>query len=179
MGQVTHVLAYPPMLVDTQLHGTDLLAEPQTSARLSAAVVLAVLAIAGYRWLRAGDNRATLVMIVGVLVAAGLANGSKVPGGVEEGRLSFYHWIWPLSFFVLLALANVVIDLVRHAVRAWLARSGGEAGAALQDALGRWLPRTPTATLTVVSALEIYLITEPSELEHALDWHSAGFNRGR
>jgi hypothetical protein len=147
--QVTNVLAYPPLLSDTQLRGYDLLREPELSAKVSATAVVVILALAGYRWLRAGDRRATLVVMAGVLLVAGLANGTTVPRGNEEGRLSFYHWIWPLSFFVMVALAYVVADVVRWGVRIATTRTGWRPHGAWFIQLGRWAPRTATAVVAM------------------------------
>lgn len=113
--QLVHVLGLPPLLTNTQLDGTHLLEHPSLLQWLSAGALLAVLAVAGYCWVRAGDRRSGLVGAIGVLVIAGLANGANVPAGFEESRITFYHWIWPLSFFVLLILAYIVADVARVA----------------------------------------------------------------
>lgn len=136
--QLAHVLGWPPLWSDTQLDGRDLLQPTSPGTRWTAALTLAGLGLGGLWWrLRARatsdcrvgtgvHRRSLLALMVGVLVVAGYVNGSNVPVGVEAYRLEFYHWIWPLSFFVALAAVLLAADvgrwLVGHASRRSLSR---------------------------------------------------------
>lgn len=176
--QITNVLGYPPMLANTRLTGIDLLEEPSTLTVLSAGALIALVAWAGWRWLRDGDRRGSLVVAISVLLVAGLANGSNVPRGTEEARISFYHWIWPLTVFVLLALGYITADIARLIGRptSWPRRHGvgvaatgvvvvGMVGvAAVNPGLDR-----PTNTLRRMSAIygqEAYESLTDQVMEH-------------
>lgn len=148
--QLANVLGWPPLLGRTNLHGFHLLNPPGTVSRLTAAMVLGVLVVAGARWWEesrpdgdgsprsadastAAHRRLLLVVMVGVLMVAGYLNGSRVPVGLEEARIVFYHWIWPLSFFVTLVVALLTWELAGPIVR------GQEA---LKSLAAAWPPGT-------------------------------------
>jgi hypothetical protein len=121
--QLGHVLGLPPLLGQTQLVGFDLIEPVGFGTWLTAGLVLAVLAVAGFRWRKQAPRRSALVLMVGVLVVCGLVNGSNVPDSVERARLSFYHWAWPLTILVVVGLALVVADVARQVAgrRHWFA----------------------------------------------------------
>jgi hypothetical protein len=53
--------------------------------------------------------------MVGVLMVAGLLNGSSVPIGLlEQGRIAFYHWAFALAFFVALVVGLELLALLRR-----------------------------------------------------------------
>lgn len=126
--QLTNVLGWPPLLAETRLHGFYLLNKPGAATWMSAGAVAVILGFAGIRWWRVAraqangrgeddltatlaHRRMLLVVMAGALVVAGYLNGSRVPVGLEEARLVFYHWIWPLSFFVTLVLVLLAFEL--------------------------------------------------------------------
>lgn len=116
VNQVTHVLGLPPLLGRTDLSGNsgaDLLQSPSWVTSASAAAVAALLVALGVLWHRRAPEKQSLVVWAGVLVAAGLVNGSSVVDSIEQLRIVFYHWIWPLALFVALALALGAIDGLR------------------------------------------------------------------
>lgn len=126
--QLVNVLGWPPLLGRTQLTGFELLREPARSTWLSAAVTVGGLVLGGIHWWRRGrtrlddrsdvddqsevaaHRRSLLVVMIGLLMLAGYVNGSGVPVGLEQGRLAFYHWIWPLTFFTTVAAVLLVFD---------------------------------------------------------------------
>ncbi len=92
------------------------------------------------------DPRILLGAMSGVVVLAGLVNGSSVPVGLEQARLSFYHWTFVLAFFVAVVLGLAVAPAVRRAI----------AG------------RRPAA-IPVVAGLAVIAIAAPSLVNPALD----------
>jgi hypothetical protein len=121
VNQVTHVLSVPPLLGRTDIESNSavqlLLENPPWTATASALAVLALVALLGVLWAGQPDKR-SLTVWVGVLIVAGLVNGSSVLDSIEQWRMVLYHWIWPLTLFTALVLALGVID----GVRALLAR---------------------------------------------------------
>jgi hypothetical protein len=83
----------------------------------------------------------------------GLVNGASVPSGMEQYRLTFYHWVFALAFFVTLTLGLAATDGLRRIVSRPPAWAGNAAvgvalaavvvPAAVNPALDR-----PTNTLT-------------------------------
>jgi hypothetical protein len=114
VGQVAHVLGLPPLLGRTDLSGLDLLEPVPLVTALSAAAVLAVLVVAGFRWRVTAPRRSGLVVMVLVLLPCALVTGASVPDSLERIRLSLYHWMRPLTVFAAVALAFVVADLARR-----------------------------------------------------------------
>jgi hypothetical protein len=112
--QVVHVLGFPPLLGRTDLIGFTLLTRPRLSEWAGAAVVAACVAWSAWRWRSTHPRRARLGAMTGVVAVAGLLNGSSVPVGLEQFRLAFYHWAWPLSLFVVVVLGLAAVDAVRH-----------------------------------------------------------------
>ena len=82
--------------------------------------MLAVVVGVCLRWRTDQPRRATLGAMTVVVLGAGLYNGSSVPAGLEQARLSFYHWAFVLAFFVALviglALAGPIVRAGRAAV---------------------------------------------------------------
>ncbi|HEY8527464.1 MAG TPA: hypothetical protein VIL48_21045 [Acidimicrobiales bacterium] len=124
--QVTNVLGLPPLLGQTQLQGGWLLDRPSALTWASAAVVVALLALLGARWRRAEPRRLLLVVMAAILALGGLVNGSAVPESLEKFRLPLYHWAWPLTLCVVLALGLGLADAARRlpALGPALARPG-------------------------------------------------------
>jgi hypothetical protein len=102
--QVAHTLGLPPLLGRTQVSGWDLIGPPSSLTWMSAAAVTVAVAAVCLRWRRDSPRHASLGPMAAVVVAAGLVNGSSVPKGLEQGRITFYHWAWVLAFFVALVL---------------------------------------------------------------------------
>jgi hypothetical protein len=138
---LVHALGLPPVLGRLELTGLDLLREPAWTGWLSAALVVAVVAALGLRWRKTQPRRTALVVMAGALVAGGLLNASSMPVGIETSRIVFYHWVFALGFFVVLALGLAVWDVARSvlplATTTWLrpALTGGAALAVAVPAL--------------------------------------------
>ncbi len=113
--QLAHVFGLPPLLGRTRLVGGDLLAAPSMLTWVSAgAVAVGVVALC-LRWRRTDPRRASLGSAVVLVVSAGLVNGASVPRGLEQARLSFYHWTFALAFLLVLiyglAAASVLAQI--------------------------------------------------------------------
>lgn len=121
--QLAHVLGLPPLLGRTDLTGVSFLSQPSLVTWVSAGVVLGVVAILGSRWMRTSPDLFTMVVMVGLLLVAGLVNGSNVLDSAEAWRMIMYHWAFPLAFFVALSLAMAVAQgtapTVRRLASAW------------------------------------------------------------
>jgi hypothetical protein len=113
--QAAHVLGLPPILGQQNLTGEWLLRDVSALTWATAALVGVAVAFVGWRWRRTEPRRAALAVTAGIALVAGLINGSSVPEGLEKYRLSLYHWAWPLTLFVTLALGLAVIELARRA----------------------------------------------------------------
>lgn len=148
--QVANTLGLPPLLGRTDLTGSWLLADPSASTWGSAAAVLGGVAGLGLWWARANEpRRASLVAMAGAVMLAGLVNGASVPAGLEQGRISFYHWAFVLSFFVALIL-----------------------GLALVEAVGRYLPgrtHAVSAARPAMAGLAVALVALPALVGPRLD----------
>jgi hypothetical protein len=118
--QVTHVLGLPPVLGQQHLDGYWFLRPVSFVGWVSAAVVLSALAALGLRWRRSTPRRMALVATVGIMVVAGLVNGSSMPDTMGVIRMDFYHWVWPLVFLAAICLALGLVDLL-----GWLRASAG------------------------------------------------------
>ena len=116
--QVARAVGLPPLLGRTDVTGSWLLAPPTVLTWVSAGAVLAAVAALCLRWRATDPRRATLGPMVGVVAAAGVVNGAAVPRGLEQARLSFYHWAFALAFLVVIVLGLGVVDAVRRAVPA-------------------------------------------------------------
>ena len=114
--QMAHTLGLPPLLGRTRLDGGWLLADVGPLTWASAVVVAGVVVAAGLRWRRTHPQRAALALMAGFAAVGGLVNGASVPSGMEQYRLTFYHWAFALAFFVALALALAAADGVRRVV---------------------------------------------------------------
>ena len=97
--------------------GAWLISRPTAATWVSAAAVLAVVAVICLRWRAEHPRRATLGTMTAIVLAAGLYNGSSVPVGLEQARLSFYHWTFVLAFFVALVIGLAVAEPVVRAAR--------------------------------------------------------------
>lgn len=129
LRQVANVVGLPPVLGRTHLVGGDLLLEPSVLRWISTLIVLGGATALCLRWRRHGSRLASLGLGIGLVLAAGLVNGSSVPRGVEQGRLSFYHWAWPLTLMTGLVYALAVAPvLTRAATRRWTAARPALAG---------------------------------------------------
>jgi hypothetical protein len=112
--QAAHVLGLPPILGQLDLSGEWLLADVSPFTWVTAAAVVLLTAYLGWRWRRTEPRRTAMVITAGIVLVAGLVNGSSVPEGLEKLRLSLYHWAWPLVLFVTLALGLAVVDLAKR-----------------------------------------------------------------
>lgn len=159
MRQIAHVLGLPPMLGRLNLTGTYLTASVSGLTWVTAGLVMAILVALGLRWRRAAPEKASLVVMAGALVIAGLVNGSSVLDSYEKWRLVLYHWVFPLSFFTLLALALGAIDL------------GRQGAAKLSDRLPAFRslgPRLPTVR-AMLGAGALLTIAVPAVVNPSLD----------
>jgi hypothetical protein len=114
LWQMTNVLGWPPALGQQNIDGFWFLAEPSLLRWITAVAVLALALVVGLRSRHSSPRRAALAVMTVFLVLAALMNGSSVPKGMEEGRLPFYHWAWPLSFFVVMGLGLALISAVER-----------------------------------------------------------------
>ena len=111
VGQVAHATGLPPLLGRTGATGSMMLESPSLLTWVSAVLVLAAVAVLSARH-RDDRPRALLGAMVGVVVLAGLVNGSSVPDGLEKLRLTFYHWAFPLGFMIVLVLGMAAVDAI-------------------------------------------------------------------
>jgi hypothetical protein len=139
--QVVHAVGLPPVLGRQNLSGFALVAEASAFTWLSAALVLAAVAVSGWWLHRSKVPGSELAVMAGIVVAGGLMNGASVPDSLEQSRLALYHWVWPLLFFVLLTLSLAAIELVRRTrwVGARSASGGRSASGASGPVVARWL----------------------------------------
>jgi hypothetical protein len=144
--QVAHVLGLPPLLGRTGVTGAWLITRPSAATWVSAAAVAAAVAGLCLRWRSTAPRLASLGAMTGVVVTAGLVNGSSVPVGLEQARLSFYHWAWVLAFFVTLVIGLALAGWGRRAV------------------VGRRLAATPA-----LAGLGVAVVAVPSLLNPQLD----------
>lgn len=114
---MVHVLGMPPLLGRTDFFGDWLFRKPALGTWLSAGLVLALVAVAGWWWRCSHPRRCALVCMIAALVVAGLVGSASVPEGHEQGRLVFYQWIFPLAAFVALTVGLLVVDVVGHLAR--------------------------------------------------------------
>jgi hypothetical protein len=121
LWQAAHALGLPPLLGRTGVTGAWLISRPTAATWVSAAAVLAAVALVCLRWRTRAPRRASLGPMTALVLAAGLYNGASVPAGLEQARLSFYHWTFVLSFFVALVIGLAVADPLVRAVRPALA----------------------------------------------------------
>jgi hypothetical protein len=151
--QLAHTLGLPPLLGRTRLDGGWLLADVGPFTWFSAVVVAGAVAAAGVWWRRSHPRRAALTLMAGFAAVGGLVNGASVPSGMEQYRLTFYHWVFALAFFVTLTLGLAATDAVRRLVSrppAWAgtaAVGAALAAVAVPAAVNPALDR-PTNTLT-------------------------------
>ena len=117
LWQVVHALGLPPLLGRTSVTGTWLTSRPSAVGWASAAVVAGVVARVSWRARGTDPRRAALGAMVGVVVVAGLVNGSSVPVGVEQRRLSFYHWAFVLALLVALVIGLALVPAARSVAR--------------------------------------------------------------
>ena len=116
--QLAHALGLPPLLGRTEVTGHWLISRPTVVTWLSAAAVTAAVVVLCLRWRAERPRAARLGAMAGVVALAGVVNGSSVPKGLEQGRITFYHWTWVLAFFVALVLGLAVADRCRRALTA-------------------------------------------------------------
>jgi hypothetical protein len=121
LWQAAHALGLPPLLGRTDVTGSWLISRPTAATWVSAAAVLALVTLVCLRWRTEDPRRATLGSMTAVVLAAGLYNGSSVPVGLEQARLSFYHWTFVLAFFVALVVGLAVAGPLVGAARPALA----------------------------------------------------------
>jgi hypothetical protein len=144
--QLAHTLGLPPLLGRTRLDGGWLLAHVGPFTWASAVVVAGAVVAAGLWWRGSHPRRATLALMAGFAAVGGLVNGASVPSGMEQYRLTFYHWVFALAFFVTLVLALAVADGV-----------------------GRLVARRPPWIGTAAPALALAAIVVPAAVNPALD----------
>jgi hypothetical protein len=142
--QVAHSLGLPPLLGRAELRGEWLNSPPSAVGWVSAGVVLAVVGVITLRWRTTQPRAARLGAMAAVVVAAGLYNGAAVPAGLEQNRLTFYHWVFVLALFVALVVVLA-------------------AGQAAARSAPRRLPGA------VLGALAVAVVAVPSVVNPALD----------
>jgi hypothetical protein len=144
--QLAHTLGLPPLLGRTRLDGGWLLTKPSMLTWLSATAVVALVAALGLGWRRSHPRRAALVLMAGMVAAGGFVNGASVPVSLEQFRIAFYHWVFPLLLLVIVALGLAVADLVRRLP----------------------LPR-PAWAATALAAVAVAAVAAPSVANRSLD----------
>ena len=112
--QLSHTLGVPPLLGRTEFSGQWILSDPSLLTWLSALLVMVIVAVLGFRWWSTDRRKSGLAIMVGLVAAAGLVNGSSVPVGLEQSRAAFYHWTFVLAFFVWLVLGLGALALLRR-----------------------------------------------------------------
>jgi hypothetical protein len=125
--QVAHALGLPPLLGQRELTGQWLFTEVSLFTWLTAGLAVAVGVLAGLHWRRAHPRRSALVVMAAVLLLGGTLSGASVPEGLEQFRLTFYHWVFALAFFVTLGLGLAAGEL--------MARLAGDRWARMRQAL--------------------------------------------
>lgn len=105
-----------PVLLRTDVRGTLLATDP---GLLATALVGIVVIAGGLAAVAPGlARRPRLLLVTGlVLLPAGLANASNIPGNtVEVMRINLHRWVWPYSSFLVIGLLWAVGDLL---LRRW------------------------------------------------------------
>jgi hypothetical protein len=118
LWQLVHALALPPLLGRTDVSGVTFLKRPDLAQWVSAVAVIGFVGWLGWRWRSSRPRQARLCAMAGLVAVAGYLTGSSIPFGLEQGRLAFYHWAWPLTLFVGLALGLAAVGAVRRLVPA-------------------------------------------------------------
>lgn len=157
--QIAHVLGLPPLLGKLDLTGADLVASVSPLTWVSAGAVLLTLVGLGLHWRRAPE-RFSVVSMSAVLIVAGLVNGSSVLDSIEQVRLALYHWVFPLAFFVTLALAMGAIEGVR------------KAAGRLSSGRLKWTWKQPRFVRPTLAGGTLLLIGVPALVNPTLDRHS-------
>jgi hypothetical protein len=98
------------------------------------------------RWRRSHPRRSALALMAGFAAVGGLVNGASVPEGMEQYRLTFYHWAFALAFFVTLVL-----------------------GLAVADGVGRLVAHPPPWAGTASVGVALAAIVAPAAVNPALD----------
>lgn len=114
-----------PVVLNHDLVGNDLITDPGSLA--TAATLMIVVIAATIALLPAAHRQARLLLATGlVLLPAGLANTSNIPGNTAEVlRLNSYRWIWPCSTLLIVGLVWAAGGLVGPAVAARARRRFG------------------------------------------------------
>jgi hypothetical protein len=118
LWQLVHALGLPPLLGRTDVSGVTFLRRPDPAQWVTAVGVLGFVGWLGWRWRSTHPRQARLCAMAGLVAVAGYLTGSSIPFGLEQGRLAFYHWVWPLTLFVGLALGLAAVGAVRRVVPA-------------------------------------------------------------
>ena len=114
LNQLAHAFGLPPLLGRTDLGGHELIASPSAVTWVTAGVVVALLLALAWAWRRTHPRRLALVGAAAAVAVGGYLNGASVPDSLEQHRLVFYHWAWPLQLLVALALGLALGDLARR-----------------------------------------------------------------
>lgn len=113
LWQVVQALSLPPLLGRTDVTGLSFVERPTAIEWATALAVVVAVAWLARRWRSTRPRQALLGAMAGLLALAGVLNGSSVPRGLEEGRLVFFHWAWPLGLFVALVIGLAMIEAAR------------------------------------------------------------------
>lgn len=121
VNQLANALGPRPFLGRSSPKGWDLVAHRSTGGIVLTFLVVGAVLAAGSWWRRREPKFLAAVAMIGVLAVAALVTGTNIPDSPEQGRLSFYHWAFALSFFLLLVvgwllarLAPVVTPKLTH-----------------------------------------------------------------
>jgi hypothetical protein len=149
-NQLAHALGLPPLLGRTNLGGHELIASPSWFTWATAGAVVVLLGALAWSWRRTHPRRLALVGAIAAVAVGGFLNGMSVPDSLEQYRIVFYHWAWPLQLLVAVALGLAAGDLARRFAPsgAWRAARPALAGAAL---LGVVVPAVVNPSLDRVS----------------------------
>lgn len=106
--QALRALGLPPLLLHTDLIGTDIKADLTPLATATSLVVIAALVtIIVVRW-RSCRTHAWLAATTLVVAVVGAWNGANVPASLEAQRINFYRWTFVVSAGVCASLAWAV-----------------------------------------------------------------------
>ncbi len=131
----------PPLLLsrhlaEDHLGGWDLTADLGRGAiGVAVGVVIAVVcaALAARSWRRdpagSGATRLALLATAGVVALGGVITTANVPSSIEEARINFYRWVWPVSLAVWGALAWTMGDALALRTAARTPAGAGGVGA--------------------------------------------------
>jgi hypothetical protein len=107
--QALHGVAPPTVLTRTDTTGLFFVGRVHAFTLVLGVVALAALIALGWAARSRARAVARLVLVVLVLLAAGIINGSKVPDSVESSRVNLYRWAWTGALLTWVAIGIGVV----------------------------------------------------------------------